>query len=76
MTKANMIKEVRDVMTGVSGHTNILVWKKGRSWKTETNISKFSFEDVDNVNGFQLNHCCNEMTLKETENYLKDNYLI
>lgn len=76
MTKREMIKEVRDIMVGNSGHTNILVWKEGRSWKTETNINRFSFEDVNEVNGFQEQHCCNEMTLKETKEYLIDNCLI
>ena len=71
MTKKNMIKEVRDVMTGRSGHTYISVSKKGRSWQTETNINRI---DDDNAI-FEVQHCCNEMSLREIEDYLKNNCL-
>lgn len=72
MTKKEMISNVRDVMTGRSGHTYISVSKKGRSWKIKTNINPI----LDDSALFEAKHICNEMTLKETENYLKDNYLL
>ena len=76
MTKREMIKEVRDVMTGNSGHSYIMVWKEGRSWKVETNINKFSSDDFEDDTYFQCRHSCNDMTLKETEGYLKASRLI
>jgi hypothetical protein len=67
MTKRQAIKEIRDVMAGYSNHKYGMVYKIGRSWEVQTGMSKFDSED-----GTVFYHNCNEITLKEVENWLYD----
>ncbi len=64
MTKREIAKELQEIMTGASGHTNAIVWKEGRSWKIETGLNKFDHRDygLDSIN---YRHCCNEITIQE-----------
>ena len=71
MTKKQVVKIMRNVMTGADAHTNIVAWKEGRSWKVETGLNKYNRHDFENVQ-FIGRHCCNEMTLKEAEELLKN----
>lgn len=64
MTKKAVAKELQEIMTGVSGHTNAIVWKEGRSWKIETGLNKFDKHDYSE-NAVNYSHCCNELTQKE-----------
>jgi len=73
MTKREMIRELRDVLVGNCGHSHIAIWKEGRSWKTETGLDRQIWQHVEGCAGFD--HCCNEMTLKETAEYFNDQYL-
>jgi hypothetical protein len=71
MRKREMIKEVRDVMTGNSTLSVIYVWKEGRSWKTE-----HSHTVCVGRNEMHFSRCCNEMTLKEAEQEFDEKELI
>lgn len=68
MTKANVVKEAKAIMTGRSYDTAILIWKEGQSWKTKTN---FDSSDVDKTNGIVLRYENNkEYTLKEVSSII------
>ncbi len=68
MTKREVIKEVRDIVTGNHGHEAIQVYKEGHSWKTYT-----SFESVirncvnDEHDSIMFKHDRNNATLTEIE---------
>lgn len=66
MTKREIIRETKDILCGNSGHTNIIIWKEGRSWRCETGLNRFQKSDFSDES-IQFSHCCNEITLKETK---------
>ncbi len=68
MTKRQLVRELRDVIDGTSGHNVAQVWKTGRSWNMDTNISRNAFEYNEDSRIFD--HCCNKITLKEVEQEL------
>ena len=66
MTKRQVIQEVRDTMSGISGHTVIAYGKNENKWEIYTTISSLRKEDFDEWQWVSIErHCCNEMTLKE-----------
>ena len=70
MTKRNVLKEAKEIMTGRSIDTSILIWKEGRSWKTETN---FDSNDHEKNEGIVLRYENNkDYTLKEVSNIIDE----
>jgi hypothetical protein len=69
MTKIKAMRIIRDVMDGTSGHTHGIVYKVGKSWKVETSINRLEGE------GARFQHDRNEMTLKDVEEFLSQNWL-
>jgi len=67
MKKQELIREVRDVMSGNSGHTVIAFGRnENNKWETYTTISRLSRDDFPEWKWVQTQkHNCNEMTLKE-----------
>ena len=67
MTKKELIREVRDVMSGNSGHTVIAFGKnENNKWETYTTITDLYRSDFPEWKWCQvLEHNCNKMTLKE-----------
>jgi hypothetical protein len=70
MTKREVVKQVRDIIVGNSIDNICKVYKSGKSWKIDTFFGldpewKKMYQDEAFVLSFS--HCCNEMTLKETE---------
>jgi len=66
MTKRQVIQEVRDVMSGVSGQTIIAYGKNENKWEIYTTISSLRKEDFPEWNWVSIErHCCNEMTIWE-----------
>ena len=73
MTKRKAIREIKEIMNGTSGMTNIKIWKNGRSWETETSLNKFDDYEENSENGIiQFQHCCNEITLRQVEDLLNE----
>ena len=66
MTKKQMIKEVRDVCTGRSGHTHIFVTPLFPCYEVETSISN------DREGRMHFSHCCNEMSLREASEMIEE----
>jgi len=67
MRKQELIREVRDVMSGNSGHTVIVFGKNANNkWDTYTTINNLYKIYYPEWRWCQIQrHCCNEMTLKE-----------
>ena len=71
MTKKEAAKEIQDVMN-YGGHTNILVWKEGRSWKTYSGLNSFSCEDVQEVNGTTFSYQDGDFSIKDVIRFLNE----
>lgn len=69
MKKRQIIKITRNVVTGRDAHTDIIIWKEGRSWKCETGMSR-----IDDVDGITFEHECNELTLRETRDMIDEKW--
>lgn len=70
MQKKEIIREIRDVMSGNSGHTWIIVRHDSKSWEIAgSGIGNFSKDNLEKGDMF-FEHVCNDMTLKEAEEEL------
>ena len=67
MTKRQVIQEVRDVISGIAGHTVIAYGKNEvNKWETYTTISLLRKEDFDEWQWVSIErHSCNKMSLGE-----------
>jgi len=66
MTKLNVLKEAKEIITGRSYDHSILIWKEGRSWKTESDFDSCDLNECQKNNGIILRYENNkEYTLKE-----------
>lgn len=72
MTKRNVIKGTRAVITGRNFVSSILIWKEGRSWKIETD---FDSNDITEKSGIVLRYENNkDYTLKETASLIDSKF--
>lgn len=68
MTKREIIKEVRDIVTGQHGHEAIQVSKTGRSWNVYTSFASVIKNCVQSEsNSIMFHHDRNSATLAEIE---------
>ena len=68
MRKTEVIREVREVMSGNSGHTVIAFGKnESGKWETFSTITNLSRSDFSEWEWVQIQkHNCNEISIKET----------
>jgi hypothetical protein len=67
MTKREIIRQVRDTVTGSHGHEAIQVWKKGRSWKAYSSFESVikNCVKIETTKSIMFRHDRNEATLAE-----------
>jgi len=70
MTKKQVIRDLRDVLAGKSAHTIAIVEKDKKGYFIETSIIDMNVNHETNQRKFK--HCCNSLTLKETERILNE----
>jgi len=74
MKKIDVIKEVKEVMTGESGHTVIAFGQnENGKWETYTTTSQLSSSDFPDWSWVSIQrHCANEMTKAEATEIVVD----
>jgi len=69
MTKKETIREIRDIISGVSGHTHMIITLLKKGYEVETGIGRFSkdYDEFHTPKNLTYEHCCNDCTLKEAK---------
>jgi hypothetical protein len=69
LTKKETIKKIRDIISGASGHTHMLVTPLKGGYDVQTGIGKFAkdYDEYHNPLNLTYEHCCNDCTLKEAK---------
>ena len=74
MTKKETTKQMRDIMSGISGHTHMLITPLKRGYEVKTGIGRFTkdYDEKHNPINLTYEHTCNKMSLREAREILEN----
>ena len=75
MRKIEMVRVVRDVMSGKNAHTYIVFgMKENGSWDYETSINKIEIDNSEWTEVGIASHCCNNISIQEVKEYIEKQF--